>query len=330
MTDERAVDAGVTLIELVIAIAVGSIIIGGITAALLAAVLNYTSSATRLAESHDAQLLASWFLPDAQSAGATVDTTGVTASGCSGAAVSGSSNVIAMTWSDYDGSATYAAAYRLEPNTDGTATLVRYFCTPAGSTPSRVVVGHSVASASASTTPQTITLRVTSCATAFGPPASATTTLTTTSSCYSYALSGTRLISVATPSTVPPTTSTSVPPTSTTSTSTTSTSTTSTTLSCQLTSISATPASVALQGGSGHLQNDVTLVVGTTGSCSGISATFNPGSGSQTVPLSRAGSTWSATVAKNDYSWTKGSHPITVSGGTPQTGVADPVPFTVT
>jgi len=226
VTDDRASDAGITLIELVIAIAVGSIIIGGVTAALLSALLNYTSSATRLAESHDAQLLAAWFLPDAQSAATPVDTTAGAGTGCAGPVVPGSANVVAMTWSDYDGSGTYAAAYRLEPNTDGMSSLVRYFCAPAGGTPSRVVVGHSIASASASTTPQAVTLRVTSCSKAFGPPAAATTTSSTTGSCFSYAVSGTRLTSVPGTSTTTPPTTTTTPPTTTTTTPPTTTTTT--------------------------------------------------------------------------------------------------------
>lgn len=176
-------DAGFTLVELLVAMSVGGLVVAALGTAVLTTLLNYSASTTRMGLTHDAQLLQSWLGADVQSAGpgaGTVDMSPSTAAtGCAGSVAPGSTNVLKTTWSDFDTGTTYAAAYRLEPNSGGaSSSLVRYFCTPGTTgTPSRIVVGHYVTAASAVLSTNTVTMSVTS-------------TLTGTS--YSYSVSATR------------------------------------------------------------------------------------------------------------------------------------------
>jgi prepilin-type N-terminal cleavage/methylation domain-containing protein len=157
-------EAGFTLIELVIAIVIGGILIGSIAGAVLTSLDIYSASGTRLVQSHDAQLVSSWLLPDVQSA-TTIDTAaGTTTTSCATSFPADSINVARLTWADTDpsSSATFEADYRTQSVADGAApsarsdtaavnagsALVRYFCDNGGS-PSETVVSHNVRSASA-------------------------------------------------------------------------------------------------------------------------------------------------------------------------------------
>src|SRR5579871_858719 len=62
-------EGGFTLLETMIVLAVMSIVTGGIAAGLIVTWRNDDSSFQRLAKSHDAQLLATYLVNDAQSAG---------------------------------------------------------------------------------------------------------------------------------------------------------------------------------------------------------------------------------------------------------------------
>ena len=152
-------ESGFTLVELLVVIVIGTIVMGGAATALIASSSNYMASATRLVQSHDAQLLSSWVVPDIISAGPNVgdiDTTSATnTTGCSGGVVVGSTNVLKLSWSDFVTAEPFAASYRLEG-----LMLVRYFCTN-GSAPSRTVIGHNVQTAVAKLVGQEINVAVT-------------------------------------------------------------------------------------------------------------------------------------------------------------------------
>ena len=53
-------EGGFTLIELLVAIAISAFVIGGASSALIVVFRNYADAATRLVQSHDAQLLSLW------------------------------------------------------------------------------------------------------------------------------------------------------------------------------------------------------------------------------------------------------------------------------
>lgn len=62
-------DRGVTLIELLIAIAILGVIIGPLAAAVIVYLRNTKATTDRMAESHDAQIASAYFVHDIQSAG---------------------------------------------------------------------------------------------------------------------------------------------------------------------------------------------------------------------------------------------------------------------
>jgi prepilin-type N-terminal cleavage/methylation domain-containing protein len=150
---------GFTLVELMVAMVITSIIVGAIAGGLMVSSANYNASATRLALSSGAQQLSAWLSNDVESAGpsgASINTNSSTATtGCSGGIVSGSSNVLAISGVMFDTGVAYAVAYRVEGST-----LVRYACTNGG-TPSRTVLDRAAQSATTSLSGQTVTMSIT-------------------------------------------------------------------------------------------------------------------------------------------------------------------------
>ena len=132
MTRARSED-GFTLVELIAAIALTSIMVGVLGAGLVVFLRSAGANADRLDASHDAQL-ASIYLPQDIRSAADVATSGT---GCSGV-----SNLLHLRWTATEAAAgapiTYDAAYAIRP--DGTDwTLVRYSCKTGSAMTSRKV-----------------------------------------------------------------------------------------------------------------------------------------------------------------------------------------------
>jgi prepilin-type N-terminal cleavage/methylation domain-containing protein len=212
VTSHDRSEGGFTLIELLVAMTLTVLILAAVATSLIVTSGNYTASATRLIQSHNAQLLSSWLVADVASAGPNatdVDTAKTTSTtGCNGSVVSDGThvNILKLAWSDFDTGTAYAAAYRLEGSE-----LVRYFCT-SGSGPSLTVVGRNVTSAAATVTAQEINVAV---------------SVPVDSQPYSFNVSASRrtknvpLATTTLPpatTTLPPTTTTTLPPTTTTTT----------------------------------------------------------------------------------------------------------------
>lgn len=137
MRDER----GFTLAELLVAIVILGLIVAAVSASLIVGLRTTDDSATRLIESHDAQLVTVYLPPDIQAA------SDVVASPASNSECSGGSNLLRLRWTETIGgvTTTYTAAYRLV-DAPPVKELVRYFCVGIG-TPQEIVVAHNVASA---------------------------------------------------------------------------------------------------------------------------------------------------------------------------------------
>jgi prepilin-type N-terminal cleavage/methylation domain-containing protein len=145
-------DDGFTLPELLMSIVIIGIILSGVAGGLWTVLHNHQASARQIGGSVDAQVLASWLLPDVQSAtpgAAGVDISPAAAAGCTG--VPTSTNVVRLVWAESSSANAYAANYRTE---QATATapwqLVRYFCVNGGAA-QRVVVVRNLQSAGAAT-----------------------------------------------------------------------------------------------------------------------------------------------------------------------------------
>src|ERR1044071_10493789 len=109
----REREDGFTLIELVIAIAILGIVTSGLATAFITTIRGTKDLHNRFIESQDAQLLATYFPSDVQSANpTTIDTSASPADECSG--VTGT-NVIRMRWTQSDGTtlSAFSASYRL-------------------------------------------------------------------------------------------------------------------------------------------------------------------------------------------------------------------------
>ncbi len=146
---DRQEESGFTLIELMVAITISAFVIGAAASVLLVVMRNYSYSATRLVESHDAQLISLWLTADVLSAGpATNIATTPTLSGCGGLQTAGN-NVLKLSWSDFDTAAAFEASYRLKPAPSGLGyQLIRYFC----SSGDRTVVARDVTPSGATAT----------------------------------------------------------------------------------------------------------------------------------------------------------------------------------
>lgn len=307
MTGADRTESGFTLVELLVAMALSTMVFAVVALALITASGNYTASASKLFQSHDAQLLSPSLVPDVQSAGPNatdVDTSPQPKlpfgpAGCDPTGPPGGTNVVKLTWSDFDTGTTYAAAYRLE----GTE-LYRYFCV-AGNPSAPMVVGRNIQAATATYVNGEVVVKVT----VLGDKDLAQ--LGGRDPQYQFEISASpRTTSV-------PRATTTLPP------------------ACSIADASATPSSVQLVGG-GQLSVDVSIRVTTTGTCAGLTLALTPGadgSPQMTLALAQSGSAaWTTTITGNRYStWTLGSHPLSVYGpGGPLGGVANPIQFTVT
>lgn len=157
----RAHEAGFTLIELMMAVAITGIIIGPIGGAVFLGLRTADETSNRYASSSGAQTLSVWLPPDVQSAGnvaGDVVTSGNTE--CSGLA-----NQLRLKWRETQGATTitYVAAYAvsLHANT-GDYQLKRYYCVNGGAASTHVVARNlanaTAASATVSTTKVTMTV----------------------------------------------------------------------------------------------------------------------------------------------------------------------------
>ncbi len=129
---------GFTLVELMVSVAILGIIIGAISAAIIVGLQTSDRTTNRLAESHDAQDVAAFFVTDMQSAVTVtykaMDTVSMVPAGCSPA----SSPLLVFSWTDPSAGAEMVSYYSA---TSGSETqLVRQQCV-AGSA-STVVVAH--------------------------------------------------------------------------------------------------------------------------------------------------------------------------------------------
>ena len=121
-------EKGFTLIELMIAVVVSSIVVAGITSAFIAAMGSTNQVHDRFIESHDAQRLSTHFTSDVQSADpSTIDTASGTSVGCA-PPHAGGMNVVRLQWKETISGVTthFSAAYRVTSPSDGA--LTRYFC----------------------------------------------------------------------------------------------------------------------------------------------------------------------------------------------------------
>jgi prepilin-type N-terminal cleavage/methylation domain-containing protein len=147
------IDDGMTLVELLIAMALSVIIIGVVTTAFIVTLKSTAQTRATLGESHDAQLVAAYLPSDLLSAGGAttdVNTAAGSSTGCAGSPAD-SNNVVRLLWSDAISSPNtyFAADYRVRyiaPEWQ----LVRYFCHASSSAglgsanPDVLVVAHNL------------------------------------------------------------------------------------------------------------------------------------------------------------------------------------------
>lgn len=138
LRDRLAGEAGFTLIELMISMALLMIVIGPITGSFLIGMLEAGATGDRVVDSSAAQAVAAYLVSDIQSS-QEVDT----ASTCLPADVAGGTVLLGFTWADvYDGDAVDDAAsiaYVDLPAESGQHQLYRVTCTAAGSEVSLLV-----------------------------------------------------------------------------------------------------------------------------------------------------------------------------------------------
>ena len=94
---------------------------------------------------------------------------------------------------------------------------------------------------------------------------------------------------------------------------TTTTSTTSTTLGCTFVSGNASPNPVSVNG-SGKLSSNITVTVTTSGNCSSLVASVDPGGGvNETATLAGGPTSWTGVVDGSAKVWTSGTRTITIT-----------------
>jgi prepilin-type N-terminal cleavage/methylation domain-containing protein len=155
----KAQDEGFTLIELLMAIVVSGLILGALATAFIATMAGSQNVHERFIESHDAQLLSTYFPSDVQSANPTMvnppdDAGQLDTTGCGGA--TSGTHVIRLQWTERDDLnadvnkrlAVFSASYRLVAAPSGSE-LIRYYCSnagPAGGSPATILAGATATS----------------------------------------------------------------------------------------------------------------------------------------------------------------------------------------
>jgi prepilin-type N-terminal cleavage/methylation domain-containing protein len=135
-------DRGFTLVELLVAIVILGVVVAAISASIIVGLKTTDRTSQRLAESHDAQMVSSFFATDVESA----TDVSLTDTACSG----GSTVVVRFSWTESDSPSTtvdHVASYVIEQDPAGTPgaekRLVRRSCLGSGLAPAgAVVVAH--------------------------------------------------------------------------------------------------------------------------------------------------------------------------------------------
>lgn len=131
-----AADEGFTLIELIIVVAIIPLIVGALAVSLISVFSLQNATASRLNDTADSQVVASYFIGDVQSS-AQVTSQALTTSSCGN--VSGT-QLLAMQWSGSAGNYQTTVSYVEVQQPDGTYVLERLACTNGSVTPSSTTI----------------------------------------------------------------------------------------------------------------------------------------------------------------------------------------------
>lgn len=152
----RKREDGFTLVELLIAIVLMTLVTGAVSAAFATAINGSSSTTQRVRESDDAQIVATYLVRDAQAAGGTNPLTasadptlGVSLTDNAGCAGPSGAPVVRFKWNDYSApktSITRTAVYFYDA---ATKQLVRRTCTGSGTLDGQLTLSENVASATA-------------------------------------------------------------------------------------------------------------------------------------------------------------------------------------
>jgi prepilin-type N-terminal cleavage/methylation domain-containing protein len=167
----KRADDGFTMVELILAIAITSIIILVIGNAAIIGWKTTNGTEERLAASNEAQIATSFFVSDVQSATTVVNNEAT-------CPAPGGGSVLALKWTDSDTGPTHVAGYAVQ-GTGSNRTLIRYSCKD-GVAQGTVPIVHSIGSVDPSltcapvancfaSTPRQITMKVTVDPTANNP-----------------------------------------------------------------------------------------------------------------------------------------------------------------
>lgn len=135
-------EAGFSLIELVVVVAVLSMVISAIAGSLVVVIRTTGATAARSSQSHDAQLLATWLVPDLQSSADTpvTPTTAPPPALQVGACPAGAQRMgsLLLSWTDAASGTSYSARYEV----DTTTFVLRRTFTVGTAAPTSMVVAH--------------------------------------------------------------------------------------------------------------------------------------------------------------------------------------------
>ena len=325
----RDSEAGVTLVELIVAISISGIIIAAITNAIFVGFKTTDKTTDRLAESHNTQLVANYFpadvgnsyFPDAtrdRTGGISFGAVGLPA-GCTGLAAESTNLVVLPNTplrTESGNVVSYPAAGSVSYWIEGTTpprTLVRYECGasgPAGRVAVATNVDTAVAGESGANLQRIVSITVTEIS-------------GRTFQVKGHPRTPQESVVLAPTTTAPP----DAPP-----------------LPCAILSStllpSASVALVALNPDTMDLSSDVTVSIDTEGDCSSpLTVTLNPGIVPDlpfTQDLTRSGTTYSTTLSATIPAWKAGSKTLTIGqfGGVPVGGTSPvltvtPAPCTV-
>lgn len=298
--NRRMGEEGFTLIEMILAIAIGGIIVTVIASAFIITLKTDGSTITRLNLSRDRQVLANFFVNDVEST-----TGGGVVLGATSSVTTCSSprSVLRLSWTPPTGPMN-TADYTVEQ--DGTTCVMyRTLSTSAGSVLARTMVVRNLLDASSPSANATVSPLPVTAATTVGLNLK-------DSSNVSWSVTATLRSALPNPSTTTTTQPSSGPPAG-----------PPPPAPCALTapvSYSVTPSNQnALvpssgRGGTTITNNKVTISSPTSGICTGLLLTMSPVpvTGTYPVPMASSGSTWNATLSNNAYSWPAGTSTVTL------------------